>query len=48
MSDIKTAESNNSAGKSSSGFQYKRQEINHVDPLFGAIQRLNPFKPLTN
>jgi hypothetical protein len=37
MSDIKTAESNNSAGKSSSGLHYQRQEINHVDPLFGAI-----------
>lgn len=37
MSDIKTAESNNSAGKSSSGLHHQRQEINHVDPLFGAI-----------
>jgi hypothetical protein len=37
MSDIKIAESINSAGKSSSGIHYQRQEINHVDPLFGAI-----------
>jgi hypothetical protein len=37
MSDIKTAESINLAGKSYSGIHHQRQEINHVDPLFGAI-----------
>jgi hypothetical protein len=36
MSDIKTAESYKSVGNSSNG-PYQRQEINHVDPLFGAI-----------